>query len=181
MIIGREHGTDFERGPATPAPPMRVDLPDTVHPEVGVQREVVAEAEELVLAARDHFAHGNAGQIGRRQGGHPEFGSGQHPASKHLVQPLACPPDGVSLGHDLIVPCERPLRTSGAERRQVSAQRQALIALPGAQQRSLAQIVLTHDRQLLRRHRSMSVRDGSHTLSQSAIHHQPLPLGGAST
>jgi hypothetical protein len=145
-----------------------------------VQREVVAEAEELVLAARDHFAHGNAGQVGRRQRGHPELGSGQHPASKHLVQPLACPPDGISLGHDLIVPCERPLRTSGAERRQVSAQRQALIALPGAQQRSSRADGKHRDRQLLRSHRSMSVRDGSHTLSPSAIHRQPLPLGGAS-
>jgi hypothetical protein len=104
MIISGEYGPDFERGPTAPAPPMRVDLPRTVHSEMGVQREVVAEAKELVLAARGHLPYGDAGQIGRRQGRHAEFGSGQHPASKHLVQPLACPPDGVSLRHGLIVP-----------------------------------------------------------------------------
>ena len=104
MIIGGEYGPDFERGSTAPAPPTGIDLPRTVHSEVGVQREVVAEAEELVLAARGNLPYDNAGQIGNRQGRHAEFGSGQHPASKHLVQPLACPPDGVSLRHGLIVP-----------------------------------------------------------------------------
>ena len=106
MITGGEYRPDFERRPTSPALPMRVDLPSTVHPEMGVQGEVVAEAKELVLAARDHFAHGNTGQTGRCEGGHAEFGSGQHAASKHLVKPLAYPPDGVSLRHDLIVPCQ---------------------------------------------------------------------------
>ena len=103
MIIGREYGTDFKRGSATPAPPARVDLPDAVHPEMGMQRELIAEPEQLVLAARDHLAYANAGHIGCRQGGHPKFGSGEYAASKHLVQPLACPPDGVSLRHRFIV------------------------------------------------------------------------------
>ena len=106
MITGGEYRPDFERRPTAPALPRRVDLPSTVHPEMGVQGEVVAEAKELVLAARDHFAHGNTGQTGRCEGGHAEFGSGQHAASKHLVQPLAYPPDGVSLRHGLIVPCQ---------------------------------------------------------------------------
>src|SRR5687767_13785248 len=84
---------------------MRVDPPGAVHSEVGVQREAVAEAEELVLSPRDHLADPDTGQISGCQGGHPKLGSGQRPASKHLVQPLACSPDGVSLGHGLIVPC----------------------------------------------------------------------------
>jgi hypothetical protein len=71
---------------------------------MGVQGVVVAEAEELVLAARNHLAYANAGQISRRQWGHPKLGSGQRPASKYLVQPLACPPHGISLGHDPILP-----------------------------------------------------------------------------
>jgi hypothetical protein len=50
-----------------------------------MQRELVAESEHLVLAARDHLAYANPRQISSRQGGHPEFGSGQHPASKHLI------------------------------------------------------------------------------------------------
>jgi hypothetical protein len=51
MIIGREYGTDFKRGSATPAPPAGVDLPDAVHPEMRMQRELIAEPEQLVLAA----------------------------------------------------------------------------------------------------------------------------------
>jgi hypothetical protein len=104
MIIGREYGTNFEGGSPTPAPPVGIDPPSTVHPEVSVQGEVVAEAEELVLAARNHLAYPNAGQIGRSQRWHPKLGSGQHTASKHLIQPLACSPDRVSLRHGLIVP-----------------------------------------------------------------------------
>jgi len=71
-----------------------------------------------VLAARDHLAHANAGQIGSRQGGHPEFGSGQHAAGKHLVQPLACPPNRISLRHGLIVPwCSKPRASESADSR----------------------------------------------------------------
>jgi hypothetical protein len=105
MITCREHGADFERRSAAPAPTPRVDLPGAVHLEVGMQREVVAEPEQLMLAARDHLTNGNAGQIGRRQGGHTEFGSGEHAAGKHVIQSLACPPDSISLGHGLIVSC----------------------------------------------------------------------------
>jgi hypothetical protein len=104
MIISGEYGTDFEGWSTTPASPARVDLPDAVHPEVGMQSESVAQPEELMLAARDHLPYGNAGQIGRRQGRHAEFGSGQHPTGKRLVQPPTCPPNGVSLRHGLIVP-----------------------------------------------------------------------------
>ena len=58
-----------------------------------------------MLAPRDHLAYGSAGQIGRCQGRYPKFGSSQLAASKHLIQPLACPPDGDSLRHGLSVPC----------------------------------------------------------------------------
>src|SRR5687767_3826953 len=85
MITRRQHGTDFEHGSTAPAPPTSVDPPSAVHPEMGVQGEVVAEAEELVLAARNHLAYPNPGQISRRQGGHPKLRSGQGPASKYLV------------------------------------------------------------------------------------------------
>jgi hypothetical protein len=121
MIIGREYGPDFKRGSTTPAPPARVDLPSAVHPEMRVQRELIAEPEQLVLAARYHLAYANAGQISCRQRGHPEFGSGQHPASKHFVQPPACPPNRISLRHGLIVPrhpsCERRKSRAAARRR----------------------------------------------------------------
>jgi hypothetical protein len=112
MITGREYRADFKRGSATPPPAARVDLPGAVHSEMRVQRELIAEPKQLVLAARDHLAYANAGQIGCRQGGHPEFGSGQHAAGKHLVQPLACPPDRISLRHGLIVPCGSKPRAS---------------------------------------------------------------------
>jgi hypothetical protein len=105
MIIGAEYRSDFKGWSATPAPPARVDPPDAIHPEVSVQGERIAEPEQLMLAPRDHLAYGNAGQIGRSQGRYPKFGSSQLAASKHLIQPLACPPDGVSLRHGLIVPC----------------------------------------------------------------------------
>ena len=105
MIIGAEYGTDFIGRSAAPTPPAKVDLPDTIHPEVCVQRELVAQPEQLMLAARGHLTHANPGQIGRCQGRHAELGSGQHAAGQHLVQPLACPPNGVSLRHSLIVTC----------------------------------------------------------------------------
>jgi hypothetical protein len=105
MIIGAEYGTDFKGRSAAPAPPAREDLPDTIHPEVCVQRELVAQSEQLMLPARSHLTYANPGQIGSCQGRHAEFRSGQHAASQHLVQPLACPPNGVSLRHSLIVTC----------------------------------------------------------------------------
>ena len=51
MIISREHGTNFEGGSATPAPPVGIDLPRTVHPEVSVQGELITEPEQLMLTA----------------------------------------------------------------------------------------------------------------------------------
>jgi hypothetical protein len=106
MIISGEYGTDFKGWSTTPASPARVDLPDAVHPEVGMQCESVAQPEQLMLAARSHLPYGNACQIGRRQGRYAEFRSGQHPTGKRLVQPLTRPPNGVSLRHGLIVPCQ---------------------------------------------------------------------------
>jgi hypothetical protein len=69
-----------------------------------MQGELIAESEQLMLAARDHLAYANAGQIGCGESWDPELGSGQHAASKHLTQPLACPPYGVPFWHGLIVP-----------------------------------------------------------------------------
>jgi hypothetical protein len=112
MIIGPEYCSDFRGRSAIPAPPSRVNLPDAIHPEVSVQGERIAQPEQLMLASRGHVAYGNAGEIGPGQGGHPKFGPSQLAASEHLVQPLACPPDGVSLRHGLIVPCH--LREPGS-------------------------------------------------------------------
>jgi hypothetical protein len=50
MIISSEHGAYFKARPAAPAPTPRVDLPGAVHLEMGVQGEVVAEPEQLMLA-----------------------------------------------------------------------------------------------------------------------------------
>ena len=63
MITGCEHSPDFKARSATPAPPAWIDPPGAVHLEMGVQCEVVAEPEQLVLATGDHFADANAGQI----------------------------------------------------------------------------------------------------------------------
>jgi hypothetical protein len=104
MIIGREHGTDLERRFAAPAPSSTVDLPNPVHLEVRVQGELVAESEQLVLAARDHLAYADACQIGRCQGGYAELRPSEHATGKDLIQPPAGPPDGITLGHGLIVP-----------------------------------------------------------------------------
>lgn len=104
MIIRRQHGTNFECRPATPMTASRKDVPGTVHLEMSVQGELVAKPEQLVLAAGDHLADANPGQIGCRQGRNTEFRSRQDPASKHLVQAPACPPDCISLGHGLSVP-----------------------------------------------------------------------------
>jgi hypothetical protein len=67
MITSCEHGTDLERGPATPAPAPSVDPPDPVHPEVGVQSELIAEPEHLMFTAGDHLTYADAGQVGRGQ------------------------------------------------------------------------------------------------------------------
>src|SRR5215217_2740409 len=104
MITGPEHGSDLKGRPASPAPTVGIDLPDAVHLEMGVQGEVVAEPEQLMLAAGDHFAYAKAGQIRCRQGRDTEFRSRQHAAGKYLIQSPACQPDGVSLRHGLIVP-----------------------------------------------------------------------------
>jgi hypothetical protein len=66
MITGREHSPDFKARSATPTPAAWIDPPGAVHLEMGVQCEVVAEPEQLVLATGDHFADANAGQIHRR-------------------------------------------------------------------------------------------------------------------
>ena len=105
MITGREHGADLERWSAAPVASPRVDLPHSVHPEVGMQCELVAESEQLVLTARDHLAYADTCQIGGCQRGHAELGPGQHAAGEDFIEPLAGPPDGISLGHGLIVPC----------------------------------------------------------------------------
>jgi hypothetical protein len=65
VIIGPQYRSDFKDRSTTPAPSARIDLPDAIHPEVGVQGELVTEPEQLVLAARDHLVDGNAGEIGR--------------------------------------------------------------------------------------------------------------------
>jgi hypothetical protein len=51
MITGGEYRPDLERRPTAPEPPARVDLPSTVHPEMGVQGEVITEPEQLMLTA----------------------------------------------------------------------------------------------------------------------------------
>jgi hypothetical protein len=109
MITSCQNGADLKCRSSTPALSPRIDLPDPIHLEMRVEGELVAEPEQLVLAARNYLAYANAGQIGRSESWHTKFRSGQHPAGKHLVQPLARPPDGISLGHGLIVPpsCER--------------------------------------------------------------------------
>jgi hypothetical protein len=45
MIIGPEYRSDFKGWSPIPAPPAGEDLPDAVHPEVSVQRELIAESE----------------------------------------------------------------------------------------------------------------------------------------
>jgi hypothetical protein len=51
VITGREHSADLELRASAPLPTARVDLPHPVHLEVGVQGELIAEAEELMLTA----------------------------------------------------------------------------------------------------------------------------------
>ena len=63
VLGGRQDAPNFERGAAGPSLRVRKDPPDPVHPEVRVQREVVVEPEELMLAAGNDLAHHNAGQI----------------------------------------------------------------------------------------------------------------------
>jgi hypothetical protein len=116
MITRCQNGANLKCRSSSPAPSPRIDPPHPIHLEMGVEGELVAEPEQLVLAARNYLAYANAGQIGRSQSWHTKFRSRQHLAGKHLVQPLACPPDGISLRHGLIVPprCER--RKSRARR-----------------------------------------------------------------
>jgi len=45
MISGCQHGANLKCGSSTPAAAALIDLPDPVHLEVGVQRELVAEPE----------------------------------------------------------------------------------------------------------------------------------------
>jgi hypothetical protein len=116
MITRGQDGANLKCRSSTPAPSPRIDLPHPIHLEMCVEGELVAEPEQLVLTARNYLAYANAGQIGRRQSWHTKFRSRQHAAGKHLVQPLACPPDGISLGHGLIVPLSCARRKSRAQR-----------------------------------------------------------------
>jgi hypothetical protein len=45
MISGCQHGANLKCGSSAPAAAALIDLPDPVHLEVGVQRELVAEPE----------------------------------------------------------------------------------------------------------------------------------------
>ena len=116
MITSCQNGANLKCRSSTPAPSPRIDLPHPIHLEMSVEGELVAEPEQLVLAARNYLAYANAGEIGRSQSWHTKFRSRQHPAGKHLIQPLACPPDGISLGHGLIVPLSCESRKSRARR-----------------------------------------------------------------
>jgi hypothetical protein len=80
---------------------------------MGVQRELIAEPEQLMLAAGDHFPYCHTGQIRSRQGRDSELRSRQQAASKHLVQPPAGAPHGISLRHGLIVPSASVIAAAG--------------------------------------------------------------------
>jgi hypothetical protein len=57
-----------------------------------------------MFAARDYLTYPDTSQICCGEDGHPELRSGKNTVRKNLIQPLACPPNGVSFGHGLIVP-----------------------------------------------------------------------------
>jgi hypothetical protein len=114
MITRGKHRPDLKGGSTTPTPAPGVDLPRSVHLEVGVQGELIAKAEQLMFAARDYLTYPDTSQICRGKDGHPELRPGQNAVRKHLIQPLAGPPDGVSLGHGLIVPSRRKPRQPGS-------------------------------------------------------------------
>jgi len=67
MIISCEHGANLKIGTSAPPPTARANLPHPVHLEMGMQGDLIAEAEDLMLAARDHLPYPDARQVGCRQ------------------------------------------------------------------------------------------------------------------
>src|SRR5687768_11856510 len=104
MILGGQHSADLELRSSGPPTPSRIDPPDAIHPEVGVQTELVGEAEQLMLAARDHLAYADSGQVGGGQRGDPELRAAKDAAGQRLVQPLAGPPDRIPFRHEQYCP-----------------------------------------------------------------------------
>ena len=54
---------------------------------------------QQVLSAGDGLGNRLAGQVGRGEPGHPEVGTGQHPAGQRRMQLPGGEPYRVSLGH----------------------------------------------------------------------------------
>ena len=83
-----------------PAPPVArpVEVPGAVHAEVGVQREVVVDAGQQVLAAADHLTHEAASEIGGCELRHPEVRADEPVAGKRVVQGFAARTASVHAG-----------------------------------------------------------------------------------
>ncbi len=75
------------------------DPPGAVHAQVGVHRDTGVGPGQQVLPAGGGLGHRLAGEVGRREPGHPEVGAGQHPAGQCPVQLPRGEPHRVSLRH----------------------------------------------------------------------------------
>ena len=102
-LTGLEQYAHLAHG--TPPPLAHaVDLPDTLHLEVRVDREAGVGASEEVLAARQGRGHRRATQVGGRMLGYPEVTACQHPSGQGSIQETCRPEDGVALRHASSVP-----------------------------------------------------------------------------
>ena len=75
------------------------DPPGAIHAQVGVHGDTGVGPGQQVFSAGDGLGHRLAGQIGRREPGHPEVGAGQHLCGQCRVQPPRGEPHRVSLRH----------------------------------------------------------------------------------
>src|ERR671910_3054665 len=73
---------------------------------MGVQRHLVVEPEQLVLAARPHLEDSGSGDVGGGQGRNAKFATGQPATGQYFMQATAQAPDRVSFRHTAIL---RPL------------------------------------------------------------------------
>ena len=89
--VGGEDRADREGRAAVPARAGPVDVPTAVHAEVRAQGAVVGQADEQVLAAGDHLAHVDTGEVDGGQLRHPQFAAAQRRAGQRGVHPLARP------------------------------------------------------------------------------------------
>src|SRR5918995_662769 len=102
---------------------------------MGVQRHLVVEPEQLVLAARPHLEDSGSGDVGGGQGRNAKFATGQPATGQYFMQATAQAPDRVSFRHTAILrPLICPVDSRSCEVRIPSRNLRLAVRSPGVDQ-----------------------------------------------